>query len=282
VTDRTYQEQTQSITSDKTGRVIPRSALRRLVIKLDNALVESQVRVQGDFLYADSNSTGVATIKLNQTSEDPIPFLAQASVEGFPIRDAFISCAAQPGLILNLWYGYEARIKPPQATVAVTSNPVTVAGLPQGQDKDTSLGVVFSMFQADGAAVGINSAVQLMNPIGSGKRIYLDESGVYSNVANRQFQQKISSTALNGNGVNAPVNQLAGSGVASIAQVRFSNGVAPPAATAFDQDTNAVALVYQRRAQPTRPIILDPGQGFFYLNTTQNEGMSAVFKWREY
>src|SRR5207245_11308728 len=109
------------------------TARRSQQIRLDNALVEQPFRLQGDFLYADNNSTGVATIKLNNTSEDPIPMLSQASVEGIPFRDVFVSAAAQAGLVLNLWYGYQARMRPPQSVVQVIGL-ATAAGAPQGAD----------------------------------------------------------------------------------------------------------------------------------------------------
>jgi hypothetical protein len=135
--DRTYFEQTDPIRSDKTGRVVELTTLRRVQIKLDNALNEQPFRVPGDFLYADSDSNGRALIKLNNTSEDPMPFIAQAMVEGLPIKNCFVSCAAQPGLVLNLWFGYQARFRPPQNAIATIGSILTPVNLTKPSTIDT-------------------------------------------------------------------------------------------------------------------------------------------------
>jgi hypothetical protein len=194
VSDRenpTYREQTSYITADKTGQVIPRAGLRRLPLALDVAAVERQVILRGDYLYADSLSTGVITVKLNSTSEDPMPLQAQASVEGFPMKEAFLSWAAQPGLILNLWYGYQGRMRPPQSVVglapgtivAVGSLPATAAGAPQGGDADSanSKAVIVNLFNA-GVAAQV-SGVAIANPAASGKTLYIDRLYLSSNLA---------------------------------------------------------------------------------------------------
>lgn len=141
MTDRTYRDQVDPITGDKRDRVIPVTNLRRIVIALDNALVEQRQQCYGDFLYADSNSTGTITVKLNSTSEDPIPLLAQASVEDHPMKDIFISCAPQAGRVLNLWYGYRARFRPPAQNIATIGSILNTVSV---QDLGVTYGVAYA------------------------------------------------------------------------------------------------------------------------------------------
>lgn len=109
--DQDYYAQTDGSRSDKTQRVHDAVAIRRLQLKLDNATGDQRYLLRGDFLHADSDSTGKVTIKLNNPTEDPIPFGAKATLEGLPIKEVFISWTAQAGLIVNLWFGYHARFR---------------------------------------------------------------------------------------------------------------------------------------------------------------------------
>jgi len=129
--DRTYHEQVDPITADKRDRVIPRSNIRRLVVPLDVAGNEVPYRLRGDFLYADNNTSGVVTCKLNNTSEDPFPLLAQAGLAEMPFEDIYLTWSAQAGKVLNLFYGYKARFASPSqniATIGTITNPVSVTG----------------------------------------------------------------------------------------------------------------------------------------------------------
>ena len=167
------------------------------------------------------------------------------------------------------------------------SSLTTVAGAPQGTDKESSDGRVFSMFQADGIFAAINSSVELFNPIGSTRRIYVDETFVYTFAASQVFY-KFSGGGGAGvyglAGANAPVNFNSGSAVVALGQLRFGNGTNPPATQPFDEDATpdqAINLKYMRRSWP-RPLILDANEGLIIMNTTVNQGMQAGFRWREF
>lgn len=130
---RDYQDQVRDIYSDKRGRIVPHAFLRRLVLLLDVARNEVEFKTSGDFIFADRNSTGVATIKLNNSSEDPMPFAAFDNVEGVPIDRILVSHAAQAGLVLNLWYGYHGRFRANSnslSSILSTVNVADVAMLP--------------------------------------------------------------------------------------------------------------------------------------------------------
>jgi hypothetical protein len=246
--------------------------------------------IQGTAFMLDKGAdVGNATIHMQDQTLTPVNTINIFPGDAYDMPFTFIVIenAAQAGKVARIHYGTGISFKPSLAgTLTISGNVailLTAAGAPQGTDKESSDGRVFSMFQSDGAAAGINQAVQLFNPNGSGKRIYIDETFVYTNAASQVQYKPSGATALNGNGINAPQNFIQ-SGAASIAQVRFGNGVAPPGTTPFDQDAtpdNLTNLKYVRRLWP-RPFILDPNQGFHIHNTTQNQGMSAGFRWREF
>lgn len=127
---RRYHEMVDPLTADKRNRIIPALNLRLKIIRLDNALIEQEIKVAGDFFYFDINSTGVGTIKLNNTSEFPIPAVALSGLENVPYDGLYFSCAAQAGLVLNLWYGYNAQFQSPTsaiATIGSITNPVKIS-----------------------------------------------------------------------------------------------------------------------------------------------------------
>jgi hypothetical protein len=130
--DPYYHEQADPVSADKRDRVILASTLRLRVIKLDSARVDEPMRVPGDFLFADRNSTGLITLKLNSTGEGPMPFAAMDSVHGLPINDIHVTNAAQAGLVLNLWFGYRARFTANSQTItsigAITNQSVAAIG----------------------------------------------------------------------------------------------------------------------------------------------------------
>jgi hypothetical protein len=126
---RYFREQLEPITADKRGIVIPRSSLRRLRLPLDAARNEVPFKCEGDMLYADSDSTGVITVRLNSESEDPWPIKAQGGVQNIPMREILVTHAAQAGKVLNLWYGYRARFVAPSADIATIGSILNRVGV---------------------------------------------------------------------------------------------------------------------------------------------------------
>lgn len=116
--DPIYRAMVAAFIADKRDRVIPAYGIRRMRIPLDVALVDAEYKIRGDFLYADYNSTGVAECSLNNTSEDGFPLLALAGVQNIPYDGIYVTSAAQPGLFLNLWYGYNSQFISPTSAIA--------------------------------------------------------------------------------------------------------------------------------------------------------------------
>ncbi|HYS76894.1 MAG TPA: hypothetical protein VEM38_12445 [Burkholderiales bacterium] len=112
--------------------MIPRSALRRQQIKLDNALNAQPFRLRGDVIFLDRNSTGVIQVQLNNTSEDLFPMAAGDGIEALPFEDFFVTSAAQAGLVVNLWYGYSARFKTFLSSTDISDRPGRQLGIVRG------------------------------------------------------------------------------------------------------------------------------------------------------
>lgn len=158
--DTNYRTQVDPFYADKRHRVIPDFPLRRLVLPLDAARVEFLQKLSGDALFVDRLSTGLITVKLNGTSEDPIPLAALDGVEGFPIQDVLISNTAQPGLVINLWYGYQGRIRANSQTltsIGTITNPVGVQG-PRTYNNAPLLTDLPVLMREVGAPYGASSA----------------------------------------------------------------------------------------------------------------------------
>lgn len=125
-----YRELVDPLTADKRNRVIPAFGVRRKIITLDVARVSEPLGLKGDVWYCDYNSTGVGLLQLNNSSEDPFPAIALTGLGNMPFDEIFITSAAQPGLVLNLWYGYGTEFLSPTsaiATIGSITNPVKTA-----------------------------------------------------------------------------------------------------------------------------------------------------------
>lgn len=115
---RRYHELVDPLTADKRGRIIPAYGVRLYVLDLTTARAAVPLGLKGDVWFCDYNSTGVATIQNNNTSEGAMPALALAGLGNMPFDDLFITHAAQAGLVLNLWVGYGADFIAPTSAIA--------------------------------------------------------------------------------------------------------------------------------------------------------------------
>lgn len=212
--DPIYRAMVAAFVADKRNRVIPAYGIRRKVIPLDSAAVDQEFKFQGDFVYVDYNSTGVATCKLNNTSEDSFPLLALAGVQNIPYDGLYLSWAAQPGLVLNLWYGYNSQFISPTsaiATIGSITNPVKIRDS-DGNDIDgdlpaTSLaatrralwvrdigGNPASSFSSS-AALAANTAEQVVAPASNTNGILVFERHAITNTASNNTVTLLAKTS---------------------------------------------------------------------------------------
>lgn len=148
-----YAEQVRDIQADKRGRIIPSLPLRKVVLDLSVARNAAELKCSGDFIFLDRNSTGVINVSLRSPQEDQMPMGAFDIIENVPMDRIFITHAAQPGLVANLWYGYHARFRASSAnlsTLGSITNTVSV------QDVSMLPGTEFSSLSLITAGTPLN------------------------------------------------------------------------------------------------------------------------------
>ena len=277
-------EQTGYATGDKTGRVLVRTGLRRKVFALDNAATEQFFRLNGDFLYADHLSTGTITVKLNNTSEDPIPFSSQSMVEGWPIEDVHISWAAQPGLVVNLWYGWQARIRPPQSVVQLSggiSVLQTALNAAQGLDQAVFNGKAMYGAATVGAVAAQNSYVQLF--AANNKQVYVESLWIEGAPAGTAFQI-MSDTTVFATNVGAMNNKKLGTGGDGSTLNTLSAAGNPGSVSGIAEIGQIETANKQLRFVFTTPLLLTTGnaQGLDVKCLTVNQGFTCGYETRSY
>lgn len=115
---------------DKRSVLWPDANIMAQSIALDSIFTQREIEIQGDFIYCDSDSTGVLYVKFNGQAFPWIPVRPNFSISGFPIRKAWIrNPSGQSGKTMNLYWGYGARFIPPNqdiTSIGSITNPVTV------------------------------------------------------------------------------------------------------------------------------------------------------------
>jgi len=91
--------------------------LERRVISLASALDNFELNVAGNVIYCDKLSTGAASIRFSSTSNDPLPVGANFGLEQMDFKRLYITCVAQAGKSLNLWFGSDVHIIPPNQDI---------------------------------------------------------------------------------------------------------------------------------------------------------------------
>jgi hypothetical protein len=143
-----------------------------------NAVV---LTIQGTALMIDKGAdVGNATLHIQDQTATPVNSINVFPGDTYDLPFTFIVIenAAQAGKVLRIHYGTGIAFKPSLAgTLTIAGNVAitqTVAGTPQGADQATSNGRAYGTIHSAGH-VGANDAVcMIKNPVGSGKRIYID------------------------------------------------------------------------------------------------------------
>lgn len=253
------------------------------VIDLSTARESEELRFYGDFLFADSDTTGTVYVQINGSTMPKFPFKASTGIQGFPYRTLSISNAAQAGKTVHLWHGYGAKIIPPNqdiASISSITNPINLApgdaryyrfGDYEAQQSESFIGG--SPSAAVAAQVGF---VQLFNPAASGKIIYVDDFSFWEGTAADRFELRTHNAAI-GAGVATLGNKRIG-GAAGVAQVRFGTSAAIPGTLVGVYAALANTLM---RITPKAPIVLPEGFGIHINSFTANVSVGGTFEWRE-
>lgn len=168
------------------GRV---SWARRIQLTLDPARSSSdpfELPVQGDFIHCDNDSTGKVYVRFNgREGNDRLPVAQGTTVSGFPIERLWVDWTQQPGAVVNLWYGLDARMAPRTDELDIDSiknMPVRDgAQLFYRQTSDGSAGwpeswgqtYTFARGNFIGGVGGSYTVSQIWNPPGSGVYLYV-------------------------------------------------------------------------------------------------------------
>lgn len=274
----------QKSQGDKTGMVYPSANMNKKVIALDTANPLFELPVDGDFVYCDIQSTGLISIQINDMAMPPLPFQANMALRGFPYKKLILSWTAQPGLIANLWYGYGAEIIPPNQNITAIgsiTNPVQLvhddARWYLFGDFETQQGFSFIWGANAGPVAAQNSILQIFNPVGSGKIIYVDKIAVSDSTATDRIELRQHNAALVGllQTGQFPKNIL---GVAGTAQLR-GGASAAGAGTVIDAKNCLVNAITEWNFKA--PLRLTEGEGIHVDNFTVNHLLLGSFEWRE-
>lgn len=253
------------------------------VIALDNAREAQEFRFFGDFLFADSDSTGTVYVQINGPTMPKFPFKASTGIKGFPYRTLSISNIAQAGKVVHLWYGYGAQIIPPNQDIASISSIVNPVNLdPEDAryflfgDDETADGEAFHANSSAGAVAAQVAFVQLFNPAASGKILYIDAFDVGDGTAADRIEMRQHNAAI-GALINTGVNKNDG-GAAGVAQFRAGASAAPGGTVIRNF---IVAVNTELRVSLKAPIRLTEGRGISLISFTVNHAIIGGFEWRE-
>lgn len=283
-----FAEFMQEFFGDKRSVLWPDANILSQSYALDNAFSIREIDgLEGDFIYVDSDSTGVAYIKFNGQAFPWIPIRPNFSISGFPIKRAWIkNLSAQAGKQLNLFWGYGARIIPPNqdisniGSVTNISNPVPIkvssAGNLQADDAIVDAGASFGIgFSVPGVA-GQTSIAVLVNPIASGKTLLVDMVANRSSPASRW---SITEVASNFGGADSgratPIRKSAAS--AGAAKLFTGNGVAEP----LNPGMRFVDANQSIQVRPKGPWIIASDRALALINIDANTQIDGSFEWRE-
>ena len=296
--DPLYRSQVDPITSDKRGRIIPRTALNLRQLKLDNATSQFPLRIDGDFLYADADSTGRVGIQFNDSQGPSMPFVALSAMDSWPYEDIYASWTAQPGKVLNLWWGYGARFRPPlnSSLVAAGSTPIQLSGagginqVPQLMDLQQDQFGYFGVVSA-AANAGAVSWVGVYSPLPGGtNRLYVDAVWIKTSVADAGLQLSYG-TLLGGApgaaGAQPNIKPKRQTGSGAVGNSLLRQGTVALAGLQNCDLFNLAANGSEYRVYGFPPfggssMVVDVDCGLFFTSSAINTALTAVFHCREY
>lgn len=260
---------------DKRNVIWPVANISKLPLPLDVAQTVIEKEIEGDFIYVDSDSTGIAYVRFNNPAMPEIPIRTNFGIYGFPIRRIFVRWDAQAGKQINLLYGYGAQVVPPNqdiTTIGSITNPVTLSTW-AGINRQGSPGFMVARDAPAGGA-GNFRQTQIFNPAGSGKTLLIDRVTVRSAAA-ALFQLRFHNAGFTL--VGTAENKTLGGAVSS-GELR-DNLSAAPAGTIVDRIGTDAAVSRDRVFY--EPVRVPEGFGFASLIDAANTGYHTSFEWRE-
>lgn len=185
---------------DKRGVPYPKGNLYHVIIPLDNPFKAQRQQAQGDLLFADRDTTGIAYVHLNRPSVDKqgFPMDKNTVLSGFPIDEIYIeNQTAQPGLVLSLWYGYGAKIFPPNQATTISGTVNTLITNPFGNPVLVNdQGFAYATSFISSAAFAANTPINVWSAASNVNGAALwDAEGIAANTGDPQFTLLSKATA---------------------------------------------------------------------------------------
>jgi hypothetical protein len=247
-------------------------------IALDSAIVDRVINSPGTLFYLDKTSTGICTVE--GSVDQGTTGNALLASPGFSLfnEGGFsgfrISAPAQAGKVLRIVIGTGVSVKPGDA---VQSGSVATATV-DGAKARTLNAQAFRAAIVVGIVAGQYPHVQLMNPTGSGKNIFISSVSFYSTLAGPIASGFYSTplTTLWGGGLT----KLNG-GTSGVAQRRVKNDVTLLVASNNVTDLTALAANTTYQFKLAEPLCITPGNGFVVLSQTIASDLVASFEWFE-
>lgn len=95
-------------------------------LDLSTARTDTEFRLAGNFIFCDKETDGDAHIRFSSNQNPLFPVGANSLVQGLPFNKIYITNTAQAGKTLNIWYGQDVGIQPPNQDITSIGTVSTV------------------------------------------------------------------------------------------------------------------------------------------------------------
>lgn len=212
--------------------------------------------------FQDSVSSGVAPV-----------FCGPGFIARVPFTQVTFENAAQNGKRLRVFYGVDVDFQPGSVSQIAGTVSVIDGGLAR-----TLADAAFFGYQSCGAVAAQYSHIELWNPAGSGKNLFVETCALTAQVTAQTISIGRHNAAYATAG-NTPVNKYFGHGALSVAQMRSLNNAAS-IATEYGPAygcpaSQTIPLVF------SEPLLIPPGQGLIAVANTVNLAIVGAWEWYE-
>lgn len=279
-----FQEYYDRVYGDKRGILFGGGNLQPIVLDLNSAQPLKDFELQGDFIWMDPDSSGAIRVKFSMAQPRAMTMRANYRFSRVPFKQLLLEWDAQPGETAILWTGWGVEALPSANDITNLSNILNPVPLDPEYakyflfgDDETDDSEAFMARGSAGPVAAQFSAVQVKNPAGSGKRVYVD-AFLYADIVGFQDLYWVSryNVDLATDTGSFPSKQS----VATNSSARLRTGtlgaiagitIAQMGGSTFDH----------REKRFYAPIRLAEGEGLAIIRGTVNRAIDVAFEIRE-
>lgn len=244
---------------------------------LTSGLTDEIISSPGDFLYIDQASTGVVSVELNMRQGGtlaPILLAAGGSIE-CDFASIKLNATAQLNKTARIVVGNGARIK---GGANVNASSMNVSVLDGGLVR-TLANKAFSGAYNFTSAAGEYPILQLSNPVGSGKNLFLEKIRIATSSASNSGLIAVRAAGAGASaGATWVSNKYAGGSV-GVGDIRYLSSAATGATSYLSYDLLTAAMPVEYNY--VEPIVIPPGKGIIAYCGAYASMISANFEWYE-